>query len=623
VAEAIPGLADLWAETRGDAEVRVAVLDGPVDRSHPSLRGANLEQGETLVSSVADRGPAARHGTQVASLIFGRQHGPLLGIAPRCRGVLLPIFTSVDGFASGSCSQLDLARAILQAIQSGAHLINISGGQFSPSGIAYPLLADAVRQCVRAGIVIVAAAGNHGCECLQVPAAIENVLAVGAMGGDGEPLPLSNWGGPYQHQGILAPGEDLPVAEPGGGVTRQSGTSYAAALVTGIAALLLSLQRKRGEPPHPPSVRDALLRSAIGCAIQPAADCRRLLAGRLNVTGAVSSLTRGTSSMSEPKTVSPSEPLPNAPNLAASATIPTSPPPLAADFVSPSAGPAASCTCKGATPPRLVYALGQIGYDFTSEARLDSLVQSIAGVAGATMSERVHAFNPEQLLALLDQHPYYAASLEWTLTLDGSPVYAIRPFGPFATDVYVELRRFLRERLTEGVERVSIPGVLVGTTTLLMGQVVPVIVPELRGMFSWTTAALIERVLGRAPAARRERTRYEQRQTALRNFLHRAYHELRNLGVLSQERALNFAATNAFSAAGVFEAALRENMDLETINVVRSPIVRPGSDCWDVEMYFFYPERQVQTVRLVYRFTVDVSDVVPVTVGHPRSWFTR
>jgi hypothetical protein len=64
-------------------------------------------------------------------------------------------------------------------------------------------------------------------------------------------------------------------------------------------------------------------------------------------------------------------------------------------------------------------------------------------------------------------------------------------------------------------------------------------------------------------------------------------------------------------------------MELESVHVVRSPICRPSSDCWDVEVYFFYPERQVQTVRRVYRFTVDVSDIVPVTVGPTRSWFAR
>ena len=83
------------------------------------------------------------------------------------------------------------------------------------------------------------------------------------------------------------------------------------------------------------------------------------------------------------------------------------------------------------------------------------------------------------------------------------------------------------------------------------------------------------------------------------------------------------AATNAFEIEQVYESAMKEEMDLDTLNVVPSPICRPGSDCWDVELYFFYPERQVQTVRKVYRFTVDVSDVVPVTIGPMRSWFTR
>jgi hypothetical protein len=91
------------------------------------------------------------------------------------------------------------------------------------------------------------------------------------------------------------------------------------------------------------------------------------------------------------------------------------------------------------------------------------------------------------------------------------------------------------------------------------------------------------------------------------------------------DRAVNFAATNAYSVAKAFEAALKEKerVELDSINVVRSPICRPTSDCWDVELYFFFPDRPVQTVRKVHRFTVDVSDVVPVTIGPMRSWFTR
>ncbi len=288
--------------------------------------------------------------------------------------------------------------------------------------------------------------------------------------------------------------------------------------------------------------------------------------------------------------------------------------------------PAGGCGCQGAAAPRLVYALGQIGYDFVSEARLDSFVQRLGVQPGATAAERIFAFDSRRLLEHLEANPAEAAALEWTLVLDGSPVYAIRPFGPFGAEVYRELRRFLAERLNEGVERVSIPGVLAGTTRLLMGQVVPVIVPELRGMYSWTTAALVESVVGRAPAAgapRAAREQHDRRRAGVHDFLQRVYHEARNLGVLPQERALNFAATNAFSIARVYEAALREEMELERIQVARSPVCRPESDCWDVEVYFFYPQRQVQTVRRVFRYTVDVSDVVPVTVGPVRNWFTR
>jgi subtilisin family serine protease len=78
----IPGLKELWAETLGDPRVCVAILDGPVDQSHPSLAVANLTQLKTLVSSVVDQGAASQHGTQIASVIFGQHDGPIKGIAP-------------------------------------------------------------------------------------------------------------------------------------------------------------------------------------------------------------------------------------------------------------------------------------------------------------------------------------------------------------------------------------------------------------------------------------------------------------------------------------------------------------------------------------------------------------
>ena len=77
------------------------------------------------------------------------------------------------------------------------------------------------------------------------------------------------------------------------------------------------------------------------------------------------------------------------------------------------------------------------------------------------------------------------------------------------------------------------------------------------------------------------------------------------------------------NVVNVFESALREEMELDIIEVERSPICRPDSDCWDVKLTFFDPRRQFERARRVYRFTVDVSDVCPVTVGKVRSWSVR
>jgi cyanobactin maturation PatA/PatG family protease len=268
--------------------------------------------------------------------------------------------------------------------------------------------------------------------------------------------------------------------------------------------------------------------------------------------------------------------------------------------------------------PSLVFALGTLGYDFGTEARRDSLAQHMANPAP----------NPQdsaQLLAYLEANPDQAAAVIWTLSLDATPIYAVSPNGPFAAAAYERLRQFLDEQLTEGVERVSIAGVIIGKVRLMSGQTIPVIWPELRCMYSWTTAALVEVIAGEPSADNdngEEREGYAEKVAAVLNFLERVYYELRNLGVTPQDRALNYAATNALIVAGIFEEALKAGMELDTIEVERSPICRPDSECWDVVLCFFDPESVLHS-RKCYRFTVDVSDVCPVMVGKVRSWSVR
>jgi subtilisin family serine protease len=637
IAPSIPGLLDLWAETNGDPRIVIGVLDGPVDVQHPAFATAKLTVAALVASTVPDpAGAATRHATAVASLIFGGHHrsSPVAGIAPGCRGLIVPIFDDStitehnDRRSLPVCSQLDLARALLVAADHGVHIINVSAGEFIPAGVADPVLADAVAHCVHQGILIVAAAGNDGCECLHVPAVLDGVLAVGAMDEHGEPDKNSNWG-PYDQKGLLVLGTDLVVANAGGGSLVVSGTSYAAAISSGIAGLLWSVASRFGRRPTGVHIREILLDSTVKC-FDDALRCHRQLTGRLDLVKAREYARARENTMTDEFPMSqvsgltmPAElkPLSLATDQSVASSVGDGPIASSGHQIVPSEScGCASCQAAAVTQPAgFVFALGEIGYDLVSEARRDSIQQHMEG-------NKPTPLDPAQLTSHLDKNPWEAASIVWTLSSDQTPLYALIPAGPFAAETYARLREFLADQLKGRVDRVSIPGRLSGRTRLFSGQMLPVIDPELRGMYSWTTDALLASLQSSpvgSTATATQSSANNQKVQAVRDFLERVYHELRNLGISSQDRAINYAATNAFQIQFVYESTLKDAMALDSVDVEKSTICRPGSDCWDVKLAFFYPERQVQTVRKMYRFTVDVSDIVPVTVGPVRSWFVR
>ena len=117
----------------------------------------------------------------------------------------------------------------------------------------------------------------------------------------------------------------------------------------------------------------------------------------------------------------------------------------------------------------------------------------------------------------------------------------------------------------------------------MSGQMVPVIWPELRCMYSWSTSALVQSVSGNPPsesAKEQEKLAYAQKQEAVTNFLERVYHGLRNLGVTSPERAINFSATNALNVERIFESALKDEMQLVLgrRQTPKVPVIPVGGD---------------------------------------------
>ncbi len=644
----------LWNLTQGDSQICVAILDGLVDQSHNCFNAANLTRLPTLIQGEATaNGSMSGHGTHVASIIFGQHNSSeLRGIAPQCRGLIVPIF----GDNNKKLSQLDLSRAIEQAVNAGAHIINVSAGQLTDNGEAEGWLDRAVQLCKDHNVLIVAAAGNDGCECLHVPASLPTVLAVGAMNDQGKPIDFSNWGEKYQNQGILAPGEHILGAKPGGGTQKLSGTSFATPIVSGVAALLLSLQVQRGETPDPAKVRAVLLETAIPCTDKDTDDISRCLLGKLNISGALQYFTGGTMS-EELDTVETVDSIEAAGCGCAEITNSAEPEPSPEEFIPPEFFPVVPAVTTSApftnssnsqsttmsnrtsnyitasqapsdlAEVNLVYALGTLGYDFGSEARRDSFKQLMPGVQIDGTAIPANPYDARQMVDYLGDNLSEAKSLIWTLNLELTPVYAIEPGGAFARDVYAILQQLLSGQIQAEdsenyVERVSIPGILSGRSVkLFSGQVVPVIeVPNIRGMYGWKVNTLVQAAIQTVQAQASEAQEESIRRT-LGSFLSRIYYDLRNLGTTSQDRALNFASTNAFQAASTFAEAVATGMELDSITVEKSPFCRLDSDCWDVKLKFFDPENSRRAKKL-FRFTIDVSDIIPVTLGEVRSWST-
>ncbi len=137
------------------------------------------------------------------------------------------------------------------------------------------------------------------------------------------------------------------------------------------------------------------------------------------------------------------------------------------------------------------------------------------------------------------------------------------------------------------------------------------IIPELHGVSGW-------HIKKRAEEMAESGTEDELEGTL--QVLKRVSYELHNKGATSQERALNYGVTSAFQIATIFGKACNKNHVLDKIEVEKSATCRPDSDCWDVKLIFFHPKERDSQAREIHRLTVDVSDVIPVTVGEVRSW---
>jgi hypothetical protein len=216
-------LADLHQIATG-RQVRVAVIDSMVEKTHPDLVG-QVEFSQNFVTGQPDA--PEQHGTGVAGVIAARADNGvgIVGVAPHARLMALracwqPAPAPPKG-APTVCDSLALAKALHFAILHDAQVINLS-----LSGPPDPLLGKLLDIALAHGETVVGAydrALPHG----GFPASYPGIIGV-IDAGSGPPLP-----------GVLsAPGRDVPTTQPGGRWYVVDGSSYAAAHVSGLFALL-------------------------------------------------------------------------------------------------------------------------------------------------------------------------------------------------------------------------------------------------------------------------------------------------------------------------------------------------------------------------------------------------
>jgi hypothetical protein len=207
-------------------KVTVAVIDSLVDTTHPDLAGAVVRSFDAVGG--ADARPDF-HGTAIAGII--RAHGVVDGVAPQAEIMAVRAFRTRPGALPDTTTEL-LLGAVDWAVGHGAKVLNMSF-----VGPRNGQLQELLQAANRKGIVVVAAAGNGGPKAPPAfPAAFPGVIAVTAVDADDRRYSHANRG---SYIAVAAPGVDILAPVEGGKHELLSGTSFATAYVSGIAALLL------------------------------------------------------------------------------------------------------------------------------------------------------------------------------------------------------------------------------------------------------------------------------------------------------------------------------------------------------------------------------------------------
>ena len=235
-------ISDVHRVARG-TNVPIAVIDSEIDAAHPDLVGVIAKR----FNAVGAQEKPHPHGTGMAGAIGSHQR--LIGTAPAARILAVHAFSS--NTANAESTTFNILKGMDWSVKEGARVINMSF-----AGPKDPSLERALKLAYDRGIVLIAAAGNAGPESPPLfPGADPNVIAVTATDVEDKLFNGANRG---KYISVAAPGVDILVPAPENGYQLTTGTSVAAAEVSGIVALLL----ERNPKLTPADIRRILTASA-------------------------------------------------------------------------------------------------------------------------------------------------------------------------------------------------------------------------------------------------------------------------------------------------------------------------------------------------------------------------
>lgn len=237
------GIDTLWKQSRGEG-ITVAVIDSGVNADHDDLSGVVTKakdfSGLGKDGTTPIGGPTTiHHGTAVAGVIAGQGDGPgPVGVAPDVDILSASMWLGPDRPKESTNTREQAAEAIRWAVDSGASIINMSLGWDDP---AWPESWDeAFAYAYKKDVLIVACVGNASQGATQAwsPSTVPGVIGVGGLDRKGRVLEASS--APGTAVDLMGPAVDIPIPYYSGGYAEGQGCSFAAPVVSGVAALIRS-----------------------------------------------------------------------------------------------------------------------------------------------------------------------------------------------------------------------------------------------------------------------------------------------------------------------------------------------------------------------------------------------